>query len=124
SASPSLATLTESATSATVPVGSIARFTGGPTTEFFSGRLATIFGFIGSARSTISTESLPTGDSTGFPLPSRRDLPPFPPAENGPHPQPLSRNGRGANSPAVRGSPGRTVPATTPGGRAACRRGA
>ena len=65
-ASPSLITLMESATSAIEPEGSMARLTGGPTTEFFSGRLATIFGFIGSARSTISTESRPGGDSDGL----------------------------------------------------------
>jgi hypothetical protein len=60
-------TLTESATSATEPVGSMSRFTGGPITEFFSGRLATIFGLSGSARSTINTESFPGGENTGFP---------------------------------------------------------
>jgi hypothetical protein len=71
SALPSTTTFTESATSAIVPVGSMSRLTGGPTTEFLSGRLATIFGLMGSARSTISTESLPGGDSTGLPLSSQ-----------------------------------------------------
>jgi hypothetical protein len=45
----------------------MSRLTGGPTTEFFSGRLATIFGSSGFARSTINTESLPAGDSTTLP---------------------------------------------------------
>ena len=63
-----LTTSMESATIATESVGSIARFTGGPTTEFFSGRLATIFGLSGFARSTTNTESSPGGDTTALPL--------------------------------------------------------
>src|SRR5580700_4768527 len=59
SASPSLTTSTEFATSATEPEGSISTLTGGPTTEFSSGRVATILGLSGLARSTIRTESLP-----------------------------------------------------------------
>ena len=39
-------------------VGSIATLTGGPTTEFLSGRLATVFGLSGSARSRITTQIL------------------------------------------------------------------
>ena len=44
---------------ATEPEGSMSTLTGGPTTEFSSGRVATILGFSGLARSTIRTESLP-----------------------------------------------------------------
>ena len=50
------------------PVGSMSRLTGGPTTEFFSGRLATILGSSGLATSTISTESLPAGEMIALPL--------------------------------------------------------
>ena len=46
----------------------MAKLTGGPTTEFFSGRLATIFGLSGFARSTINTESFPGGETTALPL--------------------------------------------------------
>jgi len=53
SAPPSPTTSTESATSATVRLGSMARLTGGPTTEFFNGKEARIRGLSGSARSTI-----------------------------------------------------------------------
>src|ERR1051326_60839 len=67
----SFATLIESATRAIEPVGSMSRLTGGPITEFLSGRLATIFGLSGSARSTISTESLPAGDRTTLPASSQ-----------------------------------------------------
>ena len=48
----------------------MARLTGGPTTEFFSGRVATIFGLSGLARSRITTESLPAGERTVLPLSS------------------------------------------------------
>ena len=78
SASPSLMTSIESATSATEFIGSMATLTGGPTTEFFSGRFATIFGFSGSARSTISTESFPAGDMIGLLLSSHNSFSSFP----------------------------------------------
>ena len=42
-------------------VGSMAKLTGGPITEFLSGMLATTFGFSGLARSRISTVSFPAG---------------------------------------------------------------
>ena len=56
----------------------MATLTGGPTTEFFSGRFATIFGFSGSARSTISTESFPAGDMIGLPSSSHSSFSSFP----------------------------------------------
>src|SRR5205823_9701306 len=83
SASPSLTTSTESATSATAPVGSMSRFTGGPTIEFFSGRLATILGLSGLARSTSRTWSLPGADRTGFPSSSHKSFSSMPTIMNG-----------------------------------------
>src|SRR5262245_32348667 len=82
-ASPSLLTSIESATSATELVGSIATLTGGPTTEFFSGRLATIFGLSGSARSRITTESFPAGDTIGLPWSSHKSFSSLPTMRNG-----------------------------------------
>src|SRR5262249_25373545 len=73
----------ESATIAIEPVGSIARLTGGPTTEFLSCRFVTIFGASGFARSTIRMESLPAGDRTGFPASSHTIFSSFPTIMNG-----------------------------------------
>ena len=105
SVSPSLITFIESATSATVPVGSMSRLTGGPTIEFLSGRLATIFGFIGSARSTISTESLPAGEITGLPASSHRTFSSLPTIMKGAARAGASPNARTAAAP--------TIPVTT-----------
>src|SRR5262249_3469462 len=82
-ASPSLLTSIESATSAIELVGSIARLTGGPTTEFLSGRLATIFGLSGSATSRITTESFPAGDTIGLPWSSHKSFSSLPTISNG-----------------------------------------
>src|SRR5260370_36270790 len=76
-------TLTQSETSATDPVGSMARLTGGPTSEFLSGRLATIFGPSGLARSTISTESLPGDDRICLPLEYHSSFSSLPAIRNG-----------------------------------------
>src|SRR6202041_790235 len=83
SASPSLTTSPDLATSATEPVESISRLTGGPTTEFSSGSVATIFGFSGLARSTIRTESLPGADSTVLPSSSHVTFSSMPTIMNG-----------------------------------------
>ena len=66
----SCVTVMESATNAIAPFGEIARFVGGPTIEFSSGRDATILGSSGLARSTIRTASLPVGLTTGLPAAS------------------------------------------------------
>src|SRR5260370_9752483 len=73
----------ESATSATVPLGSIATLTGGPTSEFFSGRDATMFGLSGSATSTIRTWSLPGADRIGLPSSSHSSFSSRPTIMNG-----------------------------------------
>src|SRR5882672_8282670 len=73
----------ESAASATVPLGSIATLTGGPTTEFFSGREATIFGLSGSATSTIRTWSLPGAARIGLPSSSHSSFSSRPTIMNG-----------------------------------------
>src|SRR5580704_14381602 len=65
-------TSTESATRAIELVGSMATFTGGPTTEFFRAKLATILGASGFARSRITTESLPGADRIVSPFLSHR----------------------------------------------------
>src|SRR5262249_49000941 len=83
STSPALLTSIESATSAMELVGSIARLTGGPTIEFFSARLTTIFGLSGSARSRITTESLPAGDTIGLPWSSHKSFSSLPTISNG-----------------------------------------
>src|SRR6202790_5342468 len=83
SASPSFTTSTEFATSATEPEGSMSRLTGGPTTEFCSGRLAAILGFSGSARSTIRTWSLPGKDKTVLPSSSHKTFSSRPTIMNG-----------------------------------------
>src|SRR5579864_2224474 len=83
SALPSLTTSTEFATRATEPDGSISRLTGGPTTEFSSGRVATILGSSGLARSTIRTESLPGGERTFLPSSSHRSFSSRPTIMNG-----------------------------------------
>ena len=65
---PSAVYSTESATSASWPLGVIARLVGGPKIEFESGRVVTIFGLAGSVpMSTITTASLPGALSTSFP---------------------------------------------------------
>jgi len=76
-------TSTESATRAIELVGSMATFTGGPTTEFLSGRLATIFGASGLARSRITTESLPGADRIVSPFLSHRTFSSLPTIANG-----------------------------------------
>ena len=53
-----------------LPLGEIAMLTGGPTIEFSSFRLTTIFGSSGFARSKITTVSLPVGLTMGFPCAS------------------------------------------------------
>src|SRR5581483_4355108 len=83
SALPSLTTSTESATSATAPVGSMSTLTGGPTTEFSSGSEATILGVSGLARSTIRTESLPGAASTVLPSSSQVTFSSMPTIMNG-----------------------------------------
>src|SRR3954451_1482063 len=82
-ASPSLVTSTESATSAIEPLGSMSRLTGGPTMEFLSGKVGTILGSSGLARSTISTESLPGADNTVFPSSSHQTFSSLPTIMNG-----------------------------------------
>ena len=77
-ASPSLITSTESDTSASEPSGVIARFTGGPMIEFFRGRLATILGASGSARSTMTTLSRPGAERTPLPSSSQMSFSSFP----------------------------------------------
>src|SRR6266704_1135281 len=52
----------------------MARFTGGPNTEFISGRLATIFGSSGWRISKMVTLSLPGGENMGFPFSSQKTL--------------------------------------------------
>src|SRR4051812_15319508 len=76
-------TSTESATSAIEPEGSMSTLTGGPTIEFFRGRVATIFGSSGLARSTIRTVSLPGADSTVFPSSSHQTFSSLPTIMNG-----------------------------------------
>ena len=66
----SSATVIELATSAMLPFGEMARFIGGPTMEFSSCSVATIFGASGCARSTIRTVSWPVGLTTGLPCAS------------------------------------------------------
>src|SRR5947209_19459803 len=61
----------------------MSRLTGGPTIEFFSGRLAMIFGSSGLARSTISTESLPGADKTVFPSSAHQTFSSLPTIMNG-----------------------------------------
>src|ERR1700761_3012787 len=60
-------TVTESAISAMLPLGEMARLVGGPTKEFSSFNVATIFGASGLATSTTSTVSLPVGLTIGLP---------------------------------------------------------
>src|SRR5258708_3900409 len=61
----------------------MARLTGGPTTEFFSGRLTTIFGLSGLATSRITTESFPAGDTIGLPWSSHKSFSSLPTIRNG-----------------------------------------
>ena len=63
----SSATVIESAISAMLPLGEIARLVGGPTTEFSSFSETTTFGSSGFARSKITTLSLPVGLTIGLP---------------------------------------------------------
>src|SRR6185437_13985818 len=66
--SPSLTQSSELATSASCWLGVMARLTGGPTTVFISGRLATTRGLARSLMSMIDTVSLPGGLTTGLPV--------------------------------------------------------
>src|SRR5258708_3767027 len=52
----------------------MAKFTGGPNTEFINGRLATIFGSSGWLISKMVTLSLPGGENMGLPLSSQKTL--------------------------------------------------
>src|SRR5712664_2388085 len=61
----------------------MSRLTGGPTIEFFRGRVATILGASGLARSTIRTVSLPLGDRTVFPSSSHQTFSSLPTIMNG-----------------------------------------
>ena len=67
-------TVIESATSAMLLSGEMARLVGGPTIEFSSCKVATIFGVIGFAISMICTVSLPVGETIGLPWSSQQDL--------------------------------------------------
>jgi hypothetical protein len=49
------------------------KLTGGPVIVFISGRLTTIFGFVGSAMSMIDTVSLPAGWVMVLPVFSSKD---------------------------------------------------
>ena len=119
-ASPSLTTSTEFATSATEPVGSMSTLTGGPTTEFSSGSVATILGLSGLARSTIRTESLPGADKIVLPSSSHVTFSSMPTIMNGlawaqVRPAPHSIAVASANSTArkdIRRSPGWDRPLT------------
>src|SRR6266581_4805192 len=52
----------------------MAKFTGGPNTEFIKGRLATIFGSSGRLISRMVTLSLPGGENMGLPFSSQKTL--------------------------------------------------
>ena len=70
-AAPSWTQSIELATRARLPSGVMARFVGGPYTEFMSGRLATSLGFSRSRMSMIATASLPGGERMALPSPSQ-----------------------------------------------------
>ena len=76
-------TVIESATSAMLLSGEMARLVGGPTIEFSSCKVATIFGASGFARSMICTLSLPVGEMIGLPWSSQRIFSSLPTIMNG-----------------------------------------
>src|SRR5258708_6402435 len=73
-APPSWTQSIELATRARLPSGVMARFVGGPYTEFISGRLPMSRGFSRSPMSSTSTASLPGGDKTALPSASQNTL--------------------------------------------------